>query len=470
MLLDARDPNVSLDRETQILIVGAGPAGLTLAHELADVADVLLIDSGGFDASPAIDALNAGETVGLDYPLEETRTRRVGGSLSLWAGWLTPFEPHDFAPRDCLPQSGWPFGIDALEPFFAKSAECLNLKDLNFDARDLADNCGIPLPFDNGIVRPTVWRFGTPTLRFTEAERARLAFSRRLSLLTHANAVDLKLHGEDDSVTEVAIRTLEGREGSVSAGIVILACGGLETARLLLNANRQNAAGVANSSGLLGRCFMEHPHFTFESLQLQRPDLFVGSSEPQRDERGREFMLNFGLTPEIQQAAGILNGRVHVFRTPAMSLDDVPRVGVFMEQAPNRASRLTLGDRRDRLGLRELVLDWQLCEQDWSTHRQTHDLFIEAFEQSGTGRRVSAPVDDRARAGVLHSNHHLGTTRMAKCREDGVVDENCRTHDVDNLYLIGGNVFPTASWANPTFTLMAMTYRLADHLRKRLQA
>ena len=68
----------------------------------------------------------------------------------------------------------------------------------------------------------------------------------------------------------------------MEAVLVVLACGGLETPRLLLNANRQIPAGVANSSGLVGRCFMEHPHFTFESLQLQRPDLFVGSLAPQR--------------------------------------------------------------------------------------------------------------------------------------------------------------------------------------------
>ena len=175
-------------------------------------------------------------------------------------------------------------------------------------------------------------------------------------------------------------------------------------------------------------------------------------------------MLNFGLTPEIQEAAGILNGRVHVFRTPAMSPADMPKVGLFMEQMPNPASRVTLGDQRDRLGLRKLVLDWQLCELDWSTFRQTQELFIESFEKIGAGRRVAAP----ARVDVLHSNHHLGTTRIAARSDDGVVDPDCRAHDLDNLYLIGGNVFPTVSWANPTFTMMALTYRLADHLKTEL--
>jgi choline dehydrogenase-like flavoprotein len=469
MLLDAWDHDVRLNREAQVVIVGAGPAGLTLAQELGEVADVLLIESGGFEANAEIDALNAGKTIGLPYRLEETRTRRIGGSLSLWAGWITPFDAHDFAPHAQVSCGGWPFGFNTLEPYFTKSAHRLNLWDLCFDARALAEGCGVPLPLDSDIVRPTVWRFGTPTWRFDEADRVRLTSSHGLTLLTHAHVVDLRLGRGHDRIQDVTIRTLDGREGTVSADLVVFACGGLEAARLLLNANRQIPTGVANSSGLVGRCFMEHPHLTFESLQLQRPDLFVGSIEPQRDELGREFMLNFGLTPEIQWATGILNGRVHVFRTPTMSPDDMPRVGVFMEQAPNPASRLTLGDKRDRLGLLKLVLDWQLCELDWSTYRKTQQLFIDAFEQIGAGCRVATPGDAHSRVDVLYSNHHLGTTRMATRRDDGVVDPNCRAHDVDNLYMIGGNVFPTASWANPTFTVIAMTYRLTDHLKARLQ-
>jgi choline dehydrogenase-like flavoprotein len=468
MLIDARDPAVELTRETQVLIVGAGPVGLTLAEELADIVDVLLIESGGLEQDPKIDAINAGETIGANYPLEETRTRRLGGSLALWAGWIAPFDAHDFQQRAWVPNSGWPFGRETLEPYFAKSAHRLNLLDPSFDVRELARACEIPLPLDDGVVTPGVWRFGSPTWRFGEADRVRLTSSRGPTVLTHASVVDLRLQNNHDEIKDVAIRTLEGREGKVSADVVVLACGGLETARLLLNANRQKPAGLGNSSGLLGRFFMEHPHLTFESLLLQRPDLLPGTTERRCDGGGREFVINFGLAPEVQKAAQLLNGRAHIYRTPAMSYDELPKVGLFMEQAPNPASRITLSDQRDCLGLRRLILDWQLCELDWSTYRQTQEVFIEFFEQMRAGCRIGKQSAAVSRVAVLHSNHHLGTTRMSECCDEGVVNANCRVHDVENLYLIGGNVFPNVSWANPTFTVIAMTYRLADYLRSML--
>src|SRR5262249_17484344 len=123
----------------------------------------------------------------------------------------------------------------------------------------------------------------------------------------------------------------------------------------------------------------------------------------------------------------------------------------------------------DSLGMRRVRLDWQLTELDWRTYERTASLLAREFERTGAAR-MHAPIKPAARdcEPGLHSNHHLGTTRMSEKREDGVVDPNCRVHDLSNLYIIGGNVFPTVSWANPTFTLMALTLRLADHLHAKL--
>jgi choline dehydrogenase-like flavoprotein len=195
-------------------------------------------------------------------------------------------------------------------------------------------------------------------------------------------------------------------------------------------------------------------------------DLFESWTGHMHYDNGREFTPCVGLSNHAQEEARVMNARAHVYRTPQMQDDERPRVGLFMEQAPNPESRVLLSDTVDALGLRRVRLDWQLTELDWKTYRITASLLAAEFERIGAGRLI-APIEQAARdrEPVLHSNHHLGTTRMSEKTEDGVVDRDCRVHDLSNLYIIGGSVFPTVSWANPTFTLMALTLRLADHLR-----
>src|ERR1700733_10189001 len=140
-----------------------------------------------------------------------------------------------------------------------------------------------------------------------------------------------------------------------------------------------------------------------------------------------------------------------------------------MEQAPNPESRVELSESRDCLDMRRLRLDWCLTELDWRTYEMTASLLAAEFERIGAGQ-LTGPIeriaDDNTR--ILHSNHQLGTTRMSDDRQQGVVDRNCRVHDLSNLYILGGSVFPTVSWANPTFTLLALTFRCADHLRSEI--
>jgi choline dehydrogenase-like flavoprotein len=215
---------------------------------------------------------------------------------------------------------------------------------------------------------------------------------------------------------------------------------------------------------------MEHPHREIATLQLRNAAPFEGWATRRRSADGREFAFCAGLTADVQRQARILNARAHVYRTPEMSDDELPRVGIFMEQAPNPDSRVLLAESRDPLGVRRLRLDWRLTDLDWRTYQKTAEEITEAFVRAGAGH-PSGPVEtntqDRVR--LLHSNHHLGTTRMSSSPADGVVDADCRVHGVDNLYIVGGSVFPTVSWANPTFTVMALTLRLATHLRARLE-
>jgi hypothetical protein len=141
-----------------------------------------------------------------------------------------------------------------------------------------------------------------------------------------------------------------------------IACGGIETPRLLLNADSQVCHGLGNSNGMVGRCFMEHPHRAITPLVVQDVDLVESWTGRGIYDGNREFTPCLGLSKQVQEDAKILNARAHVYRTPEMSDDEAPRVGLFMAQAPNPKSRVLLSDNTDSLGMRRVRLDWQLTE------------------------------------------------------------------------------------------------------------
>lgn len=464
MILDFDDPSTAAEQHAQIAIVGAGPAGLTLARELSAVASVLLIDAGGLALDAQQQALLDGDCIGLPYPLTETRARGLGGSSMLWAGYCARFDAHDFEHRRFMQQAGWPFGASELQPYYGRVAQLLGLEAPDFDAPSMASGCGAAPPFAADELTLTAWRFAAQPLRFGEHFQAELSASRSVTVWLHASVVDIRLDAAHGCVRELAVRSLRGRTGRVWADTVVLACGGIDTARLLLHADSQLRTGVGNETGQVGRHFMEHPHRPVRGVRACPSAFMQRSVERDTDRQGRSFMLAFGVPAPQQQALGILNARAHVYRTPTMTDAEPARIGLFMEQEPNPLSRVLLSDRVDALGMRRARLDWRLSELDQHSWRRTEAVVADALRRHGL---ASATDEDRLLQDdtVLSSNHQLGTTRMSSDPDHGVVDPQCRIHTLDNAYIVGGSVFPTVSWANPTFTVMALVFRLADHLR-----
>jgi choline dehydrogenase-like flavoprotein len=150
----------------------------------------------------------------------------------------------------------------------------------------------------------------------------------------------------------------------------------------------------------------------------------------------------------------------------------VELIGYF-EQAPNPQSRITLETEVDALGLRKTCVDWQLTALDKHTYRTAATLFGTELAQACGGRFepaawVGGSGEDMPE--VHGTAHHLGTTRMSDDPRQGVVDRHCRVHGIDNLHIAGSSVFPTGGWAFPTFTIVALSLRLAEELRGLLLA
>ncbi|MCJ2132203.1 GMC oxidoreductase [Methylobacterium sp. E-045] len=138
------------------------------------------------------------------------------------------------------------------------------------------------------------------------------------------------------------------------------------------------------------------------------------------------------------------------------------------EQVPNPDSRVSLGRETDALGLPRVTVDWRHSPVDIRTAETALSLFDAALRRWGRGRLDYDPalVAHHMLRDGAYGGHHIGTARMSATPTSGVVDTECRVHGMHNLYLAGAAVFPTSSQANPTLTVVALTLRLADRLKR----
>jgi choline dehydrogenase-like flavoprotein len=442
-----------------VCVIGAGPAGVTVCDGLVRAgANVLLAESGSLEEDPAAQDLNNGLASGPILRgywryLRNGRRRGVQGSASVWGrGWCMPFRALDYEHRPWVVYSDWPLSAADLEPYEAMAAATFGFEPFE-----------PPRP-EGELVR--VSYHYPPDPQVFRGMFTNLLAEPRCQAELGATAVELVVR--DGRIESVRFALSDGGELRVAADKVVLATGAIENARLLLLHER-----TLPTSDMLGRCFMEHPHVLAGTVTLP-------ASTPLRDctEDGPERDV-LALDDETQYRERLLNATVQLRRRtqqngPEGSLNC--DLYVRAEQAPNPESRVTLGDRLDRLGFPWPVLDWQLLGRDWASLFRTvalvesaleerHDAVVTRWIRAETpwpGAPASPPESPNATWGF----HHLGTTRMATGPDEGVVDRNCLVHGTDNLYVAGSSVFPTGSCANPTFMIVAMAHRLVDHLSR----
>ena len=509
--------------DADICIVGAGAAGIAMAVSLIGTKQqVCLLESGGLEPDQATQSLAEGESVGLPWGtgLATARSRFFGGTTNQWPGGCVPLDAMDFQERSWVPYSGWPICRADLDPWYACARALLRVSDVPPGWREPVSD--VP-PFAFDPERLVHCKLATSqALRLGKEHRSALARAENVRVLLRANLTSLETNPSADAVLEARIRSLDGRSGRVRARNFVLACGGIENARLLLLSDSVVRQGLGNQHDLVGRFFMDHPTGKLGTVASRSPDRLSApynrqvvvpgvprpgeicvSSSAQRKER----LLNARVRPQDYEVEDAIPDGVRAARQLNAELrrgqwrGELPqlawRMGAdvgqivsaawrrlcgrpavpnhridlegFFEQAPNPDSRITLSPVRDAIGLRRVQLDWRLTDLDRRTYRAAAGIFSSELTRLELGELQlepwlrCAPVGDPCVAGTAH---HMGTTRMADDPRRGVVDRNCRVHGMHNLYVAGSSVFPTGGWALPTFTIVALALRLADHLQQ----
>jgi choline dehydrogenase-like flavoprotein len=493
MLLDARDLKTGAVLSADVCIAGSGPAGMTLATQLIDSGlDVILLESGGLDFDGDNQALNDGATTGIKTlnPID-WRVRVFGGTSAHWEGFCRPLGPEEFTSRDWIPGSGWPIDYDTLKPYYVRAQDTLQVGALDYDAKRMSERIGIPLLSDDDrVLEHRFYRLSPPT-RFGTLFLDAVTKAENLTAYLHATLIDVVLDKKLGSVERFDCSTLDGKRFSVEAGRFVVALGGLENPRVLLASDKQLDGGVGNSSGKVGRAFIEHPHY-YKSAAVVWPhgtDLrwFQARTVTLDDEDGARLGVlgTVGLRPEVRAAEGLLNmslgfsfGKITEESTGAISPvnasallgqlgkdGELVRITCRTEQSPYEESTVTLSDERDALGVRKLNLHWAVRDDDKRALRRALEIVGSELGRLGLGRMWTPRKGDRFDWNTQPGGHHMGTTRMGKDPKTSVLDPNLRCHDVKNLYVAGSSVFVTCGDANPTLTIVALAHRLADHLR-----
>jgi choline dehydrogenase-like flavoprotein len=496
--IDARTLDAATVLEPDLVIIGGGPAGISLALALADTKlNILLLESGGENFDSQNQKMYAGALSGQRYiALDAGRLRFLGGSTNHWGGWCRPLDALDFEQRDWMPHSGWPFPRTALEAYYARAQKLVEAGPWLYDKAGASMAAlGAPLHLGDGGVYTSWFQFsktrdGQLPTYFGHRYEEDLKRAPRVKPMLHANVTGIRLTRDAQRVDHLDVATLNSQGGTgkrftVKPRLTVLACGGMENVRLLLASNDVTATGIGNQNDLVGRFFADNPiprdvatlvsfagplapYYGNNLAVAEGPVLRATFAPTEAFRHARR--LTASLTTLEQPVELDEAGTAAVITTAiALGVDasnaKAYSLGCGMELLPDPERRLTLRGEKDALGLPRLKLNMRMAEADFTLYHQTLKELGRQLLASGTGMLKVMPRESWSK-NMDWGNHHLGTTRMHSDPKQGVVNADSQVHGIGNLYIAGSSVFPTYGASNPTLNLIALTLRLADRLRK----
>ncbi len=463
-----------------VVIIGSGPAGVTLAKALSDKnVKSLILEAGGLDLTDRVQETCRGEVIGDEYwELEFSRLKYFGGTSNHWTGVCRHLDAEDFQARPDVPgYIGWPISKDDLEPYREAASRILQVPVLR--DREL----GGALKEVEFALSPPV-RFGNDQYRafFEKSSHAHVCL----------NAPVLSLEAANGRITKVHIANIDGGQLTLTPGLVVLCAGGIDNSRLLLWSNEQSAEPIVQNTDVLGKYWFEHPHNIAGE---------VVASNLQFDYSFPWGMAFLSPTGQAQKEYGILNAclrvlhdrrestlksaaRTAICATRPLSTNILSRFGeelncsstveLVWEQEPRAGNRIALStDEKDGFGVPRPVLHWAKSELDYRTAKVSMELLGRYLQDNGLGvLRVYDHIigeEHHPAEGWMAGHHHMGGTRMAASAKDGIVDKNLKIFGMDNGYVLGSSVFPHGGHANPTYSIVQLSLRLADHVASKMR-
>lgn len=506
---------------SDVCIVGGGTAGILLAARLARQGiTVHILEAGGLTLEKRSQDLY--KLINAGHPHAGTmhgRFRTFGGSSTRWGGGLLSYTEEDLHPPVCFGMPQWPIASAELESYYQDVQDLMGVELPGFSDQLLREFRRRP-PFESDRVRVRLSKaspFGRRNVSRTSGKEC-LA-SPRVTVFTHANVTAIHLNENGTAAASLTVANYGGATYSFSAQQFVLSAGTIETCRLLLASTDVCPAGVGNDRDQVGRYF--HDHVSLRAAEVPPQDrkrmiaafghclrggtvykLRLEATEKLRRERGLaavgcEFPMEepddsgpawlIDTLRSIQEGKlewdsrrdfrRLLTGSADIVRSVYAAkvqhrryVSSQARIVFHLDagQRPNAESRIRLSDETDAIGMRKAILDWKITEDEADDIRAFKEEVTALLVRHGYATTAWGPATQREgdpeQVTRRDAFHMMGGARMGTAPYDSVVDPQLRVHGVGNLYVASCAVFPTGGNSNPTFTLLALSLRLADHL------
>jgi choline dehydrogenase-like flavoprotein len=518
------------DNHYDVIVIGTGPGGASLAHRLAPTGKrIMLLERG--DYLPRSRANWDSQTVFVDgaYQAKETWYGRngeefhpglhyyVGGNSKVYGAALFRMRERDFEEirhKDGI-SPAWPLKYEAFEPYYAEAERLFHvhgqrgedpteppasgpfpyppvsheprIQSLNDSLRSEGLHpfhlpLGILLDEKNGKPTPTSICIrcdafdGFPCLLNGKADAQVMCVDPalrdhpNLTLLTGAYVSKLETDTTGRTVADVVV-VRNGLEERYSADIVVVACGALSSALLLLrSANDKHPTGLANSSDQVGRNYMRHNQSILMALMPERNDTVFQKTLAVADYYfgAEDWDYPLGL---IQMCAATHGAQIRGEVLPEW-LEWLPKMP-FEEMARHSmdfwlsSEDLPRPENRIYYNSAKVILD--ITEGNMEAHHRLRKKLEEILSRAGAHPML---MDHKLYFGqgvpIGGTAHQAGTARFGTDRTTSVLDVDCKAHDLDNLYIVDASFFPSIGAVNPTLTIIANALRVADVVQQRV--
>lgn len=522
-----------------VLIIGAGASGAAFAWSMADTkmrivcleqgdwmnpsdyptnrTDWEIQQGGAFNIDPNLRGRDTDYPINNDdSPINVVNFNGVGGGTILYAAHFPRLHPSDFRVKtlDGVADD-WPISYDTLDPYFAQNDRMMGVSGLAGDPMYPPKQPPLP-PIPLGLVGETIARgynklgwhwwpsdsaiisqpyegrdkclnLGPCTSGCSQGGKSSVditywpaAIRAGVELRTRCRVREIKLN-DQGMADGVVYYDADGNECYQPAEVVVMACNGVGTPRILLNsACDAFPDGLANRSGLVGKNLMFHPVGFVQGVFAERLDSHKGpqgccilskefyETDPSRDfVRGYNMQITRGSGPFGTAMQGHWNGKIpwgpdhhEAFRR---RFDHVASIGILCEDLPEEHNTVTLDpDLTDSHGIPAPKISYTVSENSRKMLAHGVARAKEVMEAAGAIETTGGELPPAT------GWHLLGTARMGNDPETSVVNASGRSHDVKNLFIIDGSIFVTAGGVNPTSTIQALALYIANTMKKNL--